>query len=116
MLERPLDAEVGAAGEEEVAGPEDDALAALGLDRAVEVVAVDDDQRAGGAADRLLVVPVEVPELRAQNLVGDRVEVLVGLGVELQRGVDDELVRRQVAVLEAVGAARRLVGEAGLVL
>lgn len=111
VLERPFDDQVGAAAEEEVAGAEADPRPVLGLDRRVEVVAVDDDLAAGDAADRFLVVPVDVPELRAQDLVGDRVEVGVGLGVELERGVDDQLLGRHVAVGEACGAAGPLVGQ-----
>ena len=64
VLQRPLDDDVGAAAEEQVARAEADARPVLGLDRGVEVEPVDHDLAAGDAADGLLVIPVDVPELR----------------------------------------------------
>jgi hypothetical protein len=108
VLERPLDDEVGAAGEEQDAGAEHDALAVLGLDRDAEVVGVDGHPGTGDPADRVHVVLVDRPQPRADHLVGDRVNVQVGGAVQLEATLDRQRFPRDIPLDQGFPAARIL--------
>jgi hypothetical protein len=91
VLQCPLHDEIRAPCEEDRVRPEHRAVASPGEHRRVEVVTLDDDVGTRDVAQGLAVVDVEVPELRAQHLVGDRVDDLGPLVVEAEAGVDREL-------------------------
>ena len=102
VLERPLDVEVEHSRVELEVWPEVDELAVLGEDRRVEVMGEDRNRRARHLDDRRAMLLVDVPEVVADHLVGDRVDVRRGRTVQLEARRDPQLWPRDVRLGDAV--------------
>ena len=95
------------AGEVLDAEAEEEELTVLGADRRLVVAAFEHDRRDREVLDRLEVLLVQVPEVVADDLEGDRVGDDFGVGVELQPRRDLALGGRDVGVLEPVPESLR---------
>jgi hypothetical protein len=59
------------------------------------------------------VIGIEVPQLRSDDFLGDDIERAIFVVVKRQRGIDDERLGWDLAVLEAVPPTGALVGKTG---
>ena len=102
VLEDPLHLRVGDARHVLHVGPEIDELGILGEDRGVEVERVHRHGRARDALDGGAVLLVHVPQIVADDLERDRIEIVGRVAMELELGRDREALRRHIRVLHAI--------------
>ena len=112
VLQDPLHLRVGDARHVLHVGAEIDELGVLGEDRGVEVERVDRHRRARDALDRGAVLLVDVPEVVADHLVGDGIDLGLPVPVQGELVGDAELARRHVGLGHAVEAGLRHLADA----
>ncbi len=102
VLQRPLDLRVRHAGHVLHVRAEIDELGVLGQQGRIEIERVHGDRRTREALDGRAVLLVDLPQVVADHLVGDRIDVAIPFAVQLQLRRDAQLFRGDIRIVDAV--------------